>query len=124
MRTTLALVAFLFSTVAIAQSNPPTVGGKPLLQVKPKAAPQPKAAAAKPQSVAAKLQACLEIDGATKERLICYEAMFPPKPNPMAAAADEVSACRFTNEEDELLPCFNGFAAELRQLPRQRREAA
>ncbi len=85
--------------------------------MKPKAAPQPKAAAAKPQSVAAKLQACLEIDDATKERLSCYDAIFPPKPNPKAPAAKAVPDCRFTKEEDERLTCFNGFAEKIPKLP-------
>jgi hypothetical protein len=95
----------------MAQGSPPTVGGKPLVQVKPRGAP------AKPQSIAAKLQACLEIDDATKERLICYDAIFPPKPNPKAPAAKAVTDCRFTKEEDERLTCFNGFADKIPKLP-------
>ena len=111
MRKILALVLVLYSAAAMAQGSPPTVGGKPLVQVKPRGAP------AKPQSIAAKLQACLEIDDATKERLICYDAIFPPKPNPKAPAAKAVTDCRFTKEEDERLTCFNGFADKIPKLP-------
>lgn len=109
MRTILALVLVLYSAAAMAQGSPPTVGGKPLVQVKPRnAAPK-----SKPQSIAAKLQACLEIDDGTKGRLDCYDAIFPPKPSPKAPAAKGVADCRFTKEEDERLTCFNGFAERI-----------
>ena len=111
MRKVLALVLVLHSAAAMAQGSPPTVGGKPLVQVKPPGAP------AKPQSIAAKLQACLEIDDATKERLNCYDAIFPPKPNPKAPAAKAVTDCRFQKEEDDRLTCFNGFAEKIPKLP-------
>jgi hypothetical protein len=111
MRTILALVLVFCSAAAMAQGAPPTVGGKPLVQVKPHGA------AAKPQSIAAKLQACLDIDDATKERLNCYDAIFAPKPNPKAPAAKAVTDCRFTKEEDERLTCFNGFAEKIPKLP-------
>ncbi|HEX3116737.1 MAG TPA: hypothetical protein VHQ48_14765 [Bradyrhizobium sp.] len=113
MKTILALVLVLYSGAALAQGAapaagaPPTVGGKPLVQVKPpSAAPKAK----QPRSIAEKLQACLEIDDETKGRLDCYDAIFPPKPNPKAPAAKGVADCRFTKEEDERLKCFNGFA--------------
>jgi len=109
MRTILALVMVLYSAAAIAQGSPPTVGGKPLVQVKPRGA----APKSKPQSIAAKLQACLEIDDETKGRLDCYDAIFPPKPNPKAPAAKGVADCRFTKEEDARLTCFNGFAERI-----------
>jgi hypothetical protein len=109
MRTLLALVMVLYSAAAIAQGSPPTVGGKPLVQVKPRGA----APKSKPQSIAAKLQACLEIDDETKGRLDCYDAIFPPKPNPKAPAAKGVADCRFTKEEDARLTCFNGFAERI-----------
>ena len=111
MRKILALVLVLYSAAAMAQGSPPTVGGKLLVQVKPRGAP------AKPQSIAAKLQACLEIDDATKERLNCYDAIFAPKPNPKALAAKAVMDCRFMKEEDERLTCFNGFADKIPKLP-------
>ena len=118
MRTILALVLVLYSAAAMAQGSPPTVGGKPLVQVKPRGTAPKQSAAAKPQSIAAKLQACLEIEDATKGRLDCYDAIFPPKPNPKAPAAKGVADCRFTKEEDERLTCFNGFAEKIPQLPR------
>jgi hypothetical protein len=106
MRTIFALVLVLYSASAFAQGSPPTVGGKPLVQVKP----HNEAPKGKPRSIAGKLQACLEIDDGTKGRLDCYDAIFPPKPNPKAPAAKGVADCRFTKEEDERLTCFNGFA--------------
>jgi hypothetical protein len=118
MRTILALVLVLYSAAAMAQGSPPTVGGKPLVQVKPRGAAPKQSAAPKPQSIAAKLQACLEIEDATKGRLDCYDAIFPPKPNPKAPAAKGVADCRFTKEEDERLTCFNGFAEKIPQLPK------
>jgi hypothetical protein len=90
------------------------VGDKPLVQVKPHGAAAPKAAAApKNLPVAKKLQACLEIDDGTKGRLDCYDAIFPPKPNPKAPAAKGVADCHFTKEEDERLNCYNGFAEKV-----------
>jgi hypothetical protein len=110
----LALAVALASTAAMAQDKPPPAAG-----AKPAAAKQakPKAAPAKPQSIAAKLQACLEIDDATKERLNCYDAIFKPTPKPKAPAAKGVMDCRFFKEEDERLTCFNGFAEKIPKLP-------
>ena len=119
MRKVFALALVLYSPAAFAQDKPPpTVGGKPLVQVNPKAA-TPKGAApkAKPQSIAAKLQACLEIDDETKERLTCYDAIFPPKPKPKAPAAKGAKDCASFKEEDERLKCFNGFAEKIPKLP-------
>jgi hypothetical protein len=127
MKALLALVLVMYSAAAAAQgtapaegtapppSKPPTVGGKPLVQVKPRHVAAKPNVAAKPKhvSVAEKLQACLEIDDGTKGRLDCYDAIFPPKPNPKAPAAKAVADCRFTKEEDERLTCFNGFAEKI-----------
>jgi hypothetical protein len=110
-----AVLALLYSTAAFAQGTPPTVGDKPLVQVKPKAA---KAAGGKPQSIAARLQACLDIDDGTKGRLECYDAVVPPKPTSKPAKANGVMDCRFIKEEDERLTCFNGFAESIPKLPR------
>jgi hypothetical protein len=110
----LALTAALFSTAAMAQDKPPPAA-KPAAQAKQA---KPKAAPAKPQSIAAKLQACLEIDDATKERLNCYDAIFKPTPKPKAPAAKGVMDCSFFKEEDERLTCFNGFAEKIPKLPR------
>jgi len=128
MKRILALVLVLSSATAFAQTNPPaqgtpqatppaeesppTVGGKPLVQVKPKRAPKGAAPAAH-QSIAKRLQACLEIDDGTKGRLDCYDAIFPPKPNPKAPAAKGVADCHLTKEEDERLNCYNGFAEKI-----------
>jgi hypothetical protein len=113
----LALAVALGSTAAVAQDKPlPAAGAKPAVPKQAKQA-KPKAAPAKPQSVAAKLQACLEIDDATKERLNCYDAIFPPTPKPKASAAKGVMDCRFIKEEDERLTCFNGFAEKIPKLP-------
>ena len=110
----LALIAVLYSAAAIAQDQPPTVGGKPLVQVKPHAAAaRPNAKATKPKSIAGKLQACLEIDDETKGRLDCDDAIFPPRPNPKAPAAKAVADCRFIKEEDERLACYNGLADKI-----------
>jgi hypothetical protein len=102
----LALAA-LFSTAAMAQDKPPPPAAKQAKQAKPKAAP------AKPLSIAGKLQACLEIDDATKERLNCYDAVFKPTPKPKPPTANGVMDCRFIKEEDERLTCFNGFAEKI-----------
>jgi hypothetical protein len=119
MRTIIAVVLALYSGAAMAQASPPTVGGKPLVQVKPggEAAKAKSKSKPKQPSTATKLQACLEIDDATKERLNCYDAIFPPQPKPKAAAAKAVNDCRFNKEEDERLTCFNGFAEKIPKLP-------
>ncbi len=109
MRTMLALIAVLYSATAMAQDSSPKAGEKPPVQAKRHHA----AAPAKQEPAAAKLLACLDIDDATKERLDCYDAIFPPKPKPKAPAAKAVADCRFTKEQDERLTCFNGFAEKI-----------
>ncbi|MBP0114061.1 MULTISPECIES: hypothetical protein [Bradyrhizobium] len=124
MRMILAVAAVLYSASAFAQTEkPPMVGDKPLVQVKPKgtkeAAAKPAAAAkGKPQSVAVRLQACLDIDDGTKDRLNCYDAVIPPAPKPKPAKAKGYADCRFFKEEDERLACFNGFAESIPKLPK------
>jgi hypothetical protein len=131
MRQIILALALLYPAAALAQgtaqqettpppasTSPPMVGGKPLVQVQSKGAPGKKAEKpAKPQSVAQKLQACQEIDDATKERLNCYDAVFAPQPKPKAPAAKGVNDCRFVKEEDERLTCYNGFADKIPKLP-------
>jgi hypothetical protein len=126
MKRILALVLVLYSGAALAQgaapaagtapaaSSTPTVGGKPLVQVKPKAKPGTAAAPAPSHlPIAKRLQACLDIEDGTKGRLDCFDAIFPPKPNPKAPAAKAVADCRFTKEEDDRLTCFNEFAEKI-----------
>jgi hypothetical protein len=108
-----ALAVALCSTAATAQDRAAPAAAKPAApakQAKPKSAP------AKPSSIAARLQACLEIDDATKERLNCYDAVIPPAPKPKAGTAKGVMDCRFVKEEDERLTCFNGFAEKIPKL--------
>ena len=115
MKALLVLVALVWSGAAFAQASPPMVGGKPLVQVKPKGPP------AKPQSIAVRLQTCLDIDDGTKGRLECYDAVFPPKPSPTGKpkpGSKAVADCRLTKEEDERLACYNGFVERLPKLPR------
>ena len=126
MRKIILTLAVLYPAAALAQgtstppadpASPPTVGGKPLVVVGSK-----KTAAAgkkeKPLSPAQKLQACQDIDDATKERLNCYDAIYAPQPKPKAPAAKSVTDFRFVKEEDERLTCFNGFADKIPKLPR------
>ncbi|CAL76781.1 conserved hypothetical protein; putative signal peptide [Bradyrhizobium sp. ORS 278] len=120
-KTMLSLAAALFCTSALAQSGAPMVGDRPLVQVKPKGAKGTKTAAAapaKPQSAGAKLQACLEIEDGTKERLDCYDAVIPPAAKPKAMKAKAVADCKFTKEQDERLACFNGFVESMPKLPK------
>lgn len=102
----------LYSPLVFAQSPPPTVGGKPLVQV------ASRHAAAKSQSVAERLQACLDIEDGTKGRLDCYDATVTPKPKLKPPVAKGVLDCRFVKEQDERLACFNGFAESIPRLPR------
>jgi hypothetical protein len=126
MRKIILALAVLYPAAAFAQTAatpdpaaPPTVGGKPLVQVgSKKSAAGKKEAPAKPLSVAQKLQACQDIDDATKERLNCYDAIYAPQPKPKAPAAKSASDCRYVKEEDERLTCFNGFADKIPKLPR------
>jgi hypothetical protein len=146
MKKILVLAAVLYSAAAIAQtSEPPKVGDKPLVQVKPKAtkskaapkeaapdaqpadaakeapkgaAKSAKAAPGKPKSMAARLQACMDIDDGTKDRLNCYDAVIPPKPNPKAKGpAKAVTECNAFKDEEERLTCYNGFVEKLPKLP-------
>jgi hypothetical protein len=130
MKKILVVVAVMYSATALGQTapplaKPPMIGDKPLVQVKPKAAKakatEQAAAPGKPKSMAQKLQACLEIDDATKERLNCYDAVIAPKPkakqSAKAGTQKSVTECSAIKEEDERLTCFNGFAEKLPKLP-------
>jgi uncharacterized protein YciW len=126
MRKIILALAVLYPATVLAQGTgtppanpaaPPTIGGKPLVVVGSKKAAAKKEKE-KPLSPAQKLQACQDIDDATKERLNCYDAIYAPQPKPKAPAAKSVSDCRFVKEEDERLTCFNGFADKIPKLPR------
>jgi hypothetical protein len=120
MRKIILTLAILYPAAALAQgaapASPPTVGDKPLVVVGSKKSEAGKKE--KPLSPAQKLQACQDIDDATKERLNCYDAIYAPQPKPKAPAAKGVADCRFLKEEDERLTCFNGFADKIQKLPR------
>lgn len=110
MRLALPLVVALLSAPAFAQSAPPPPGADtPPVQVKPRKAVAP----AVTPAVGTKLQACLDIDDGTKDRLNCYDAVFKPEPKEKTPVARRVSDCKFTKEEDERLACFNGFVAKM-----------
>lgn len=113
----LSLAVALTSTAALAQSSPPMVGDKPLVQVKPRPAKTTTAKPAKQQSQAVRMQECLEIDDGTKDRLSCYDAVLPPA-KPKAIKAKGIGDCKFTKEEDERLACYNGFVESMPKLPR------
>lgn len=108
MRHTFLIAALLCASSAFAQTPAPTVGGKPLVQVKPHAA-----AARKPASIAEGLRACLDIEDGTKGRLDCYDAVVPPRPKAKPKTAQGYADCRFYTEQDERLACFNGFAESI-----------
>ncbi|NEW86803.1 hypothetical protein DU475_05925 [Rhodopseudomonas sp. WA056] len=126
MRTIVVLAALLASSAALAQSNAPASGGtpmvgdRPLVQIKPKG----DKAAAKPP-IADRMKACLEIEDATKERLDCFDAIYPPAPKPAGAKAGAkakpaktAADCRLVKEEDERLACYNGFADKPTAAPK------
>jgi hypothetical protein len=126
MRKIILTLALLYPAAALAQAtstpadpaSPPAFGGKPLVVVGSKKAAAGKKEKEKPLSVAQKLQACQDIDDATKERLNCYDAIYAPQPKPKAPAAKGVNDCRFLKEEDDRLTCYNGFADKIPKLPR------
>src|SRR5437879_9622669 len=126
MRKIILTLAILYPAAALAQgtrapadpANPPTIGGKPLVVVGSKKTAAAKKEKEKPLSPAQKLQACQDIDDATKERLNCYDAIYAPQPKPKPPAAKGVNDCRFLKEEDERLTCYNGFADKIPKLPR------
>jgi hypothetical protein len=57
-----------------------------------------------------RLRSCLELKDMTKERLDCYDAILSPQPKPMPLPAKVVSDCRFSEDENARLICFNQFA--------------
>ena len=65
-------------------------------------------ATAEAQSLS-KLRRCLEFKDMTMPRLICYDAIVPPRTKPKPGPAEVVNDCRFLKEDDERLICFNRF---------------
>jgi hypothetical protein len=61
-----------------------------------------------------RLRSCLELKDMTKERLDCYDAILSPQPKPMPLPAKVVSDCRFSEDENARLICFNQFAERSR----------
>jgi hypothetical protein len=55
------------------------------------------------------LRSCLDVEDQTKERLDCYDNKIKPEPKQVSAPAKTVQDCRFLEEEDERLNCFNRF---------------
>ena len=122
MRKIILTLAILYPAAALAQgtapANPPIHWRQTAGCGGPKKAAAGKKEKEKPLSPAQKLQACQDIDDATKERLNCYDAIYAPQPKPKAPAAKGVNDCRFLKEEDERLTCYNGFADKVPKLPR------
>jgi hypothetical protein len=111
----LALILVLYSAAAVAQTAAPADAAKPQASVKPGSeAPKSTSEGKKPSlSIAKRLQACLELDDGTKGRLDCYDAVFPPKPDPKAPVAKRVADCRLAKDEELRLNCYNGFAESI-----------
>ena len=118
MKRMLAAMVLLYSAGAFAQSPPPAAD-----DAKPPAPARVKShntsSKTSNKSIAEKLQACLELDDGTKDRLDCYDAVIPPKPKPKPPAAKGVMDCRFIQEQDERLTCFNGFAQAIPKFGRR-----
>ena len=66
-------------------------------------------AMAEAQSSLKNLRRCLEFKDMTMPRLICYDAIVPPRTKPKPGPAKVVNDCRFLKEDDERLICFNRF---------------
>ena len=75
--------------------------------------------------MAQSLRPCLQIEDQTKERLDCYDAKIKPAPKEVSAPAKTVKECRFIQEEDERLTCFNRFvnASSKKNTAQQKRKS-
>jgi hypothetical protein len=60
-------------------------------------------AMAEAQSSLKNLRRCLEFKDMTMPRLICYDAIVPPRTKPKPGPAKVVNDCRFLKEDDERL---------------------
>ncbi|WP_428119821.1 hypothetical protein [Bradyrhizobium sp.] len=120
MKKMLALIVLLYSAGAFAQNAPPAEEAeKPPAAEAVKPPARAKSHGTAPKSIAEKLQGCLELDDGTKDRLDCYDGVIPPKPKPKPPAAKGVMDCRFIQEQDERLGCFNGFAESIPKFSRR-----
>lgn len=78
------------------------------------APPTPKARRSKARapaqaSIMPQLRSCLSVEDMSKERLQCYDAVVTPAPRKTTKKAVSVRDCRFVQEEDERITCFNRF---------------
>jgi hypothetical protein len=119
MKKLFALIVVLSTAGAFAQTPPQDDGAAPPPAPAAKAKPH-KSAGASNRSIAEKLQDCLTLDDGTKDRLDCYDAVIPPKPKPNPPAAKGVMDCKFVQEQDERLTCFNGFAESIPKFGRDK----
>ncbi|HLZ02666.1 MAG TPA: hypothetical protein VKR55_11010 [Bradyrhizobium sp.] len=121
MRMILALAAVMYSAAALAQSSAPPAADvhKPAAAAKSaRPAKTNKTKTAAKGSIAARLEACQDIDDGTKGRLDCYDEVIKPTPKPNAPEAKTVMECKYTKEEDERLACYNGFVDMMPKLPK------
>ncbi len=117
--------AFAQGTTAPAPANPPpTVGGKPLVQVgskKPAAAEKEAAGKTAGQAPIRRAEAAGVSGHRRRDQGTAAAATTrssSPQPKPKPPAAKGVNDCRFLKEEDERLTCYNGFADKIPKLPR------
>jgi hypothetical protein len=87
MRKTIAIVALLCGSPALAQTRPATLNDS--------------------------LVACLRIPDGTKARLDCFDATIASTPKNKPASSRDVASCRFYTEQDGRLACFNDFAESI-----------
>ena len=87
MRMTLAIVALLGGSPALAQTRPATINDS--------------------------LVACLRIPDGTKGRLDCVDAAIASTPKGKPVSSRDVASCRFYTEQDGRLACSNDFAESI-----------
>lgn len=67
-----------------------------------------------PQIAPDRWRPCHNMDGLTKERLDCFDAVTPPAPRAaFTAAPRSIVECRFYGEQDDRLRCYLNFTAKL-----------
>jgi hypothetical protein len=60
---------------------------------------------------------CLQVEPLSKERLECFDRIFPPRPRP-AVTIRAIEDCRYMKEEDERLACYERFLESGRSTAR------